>query len=367
MSQLLNIRSQIIILYNRNENLFKFCAKTFLYLIVFSMIFSSNYHSESVNSLFDGFMSIFVVLGLSMISASLPQVFGLLITTFSLALASSSALSVSLFAILFGLIVIIFYARLAKEESFFIIFTIMAFALKVPFLVPLVAGLFFSFYTIIPIAIGTFSYYSISATATYLQTFKGGSSVADAASDTISFFSFLTSDILLNMNWVLMLSALVITLCVTMYVKSLEIEYSIYKCVIAGGIAAMVCMLILSIVSDDFSFFVNAIFIVISCAIALVLSFLNLALDYDRMEKVQFSDDYNYYYVTVVPKYIIDGIPQDFSQEQKKHTKNNKQEQQSQPQPTNKKEAVSNQPPNNSAKNQQKKQCTKSEVSKKSD
>jgi hypothetical protein len=76
----------------------------------------------------------------------------------------------------------------------------------------------------------------------------------------------------------------------------------------AGGVA-LFSFIIAAAVSAQISYGGEMLSIIYSLAIACVMVFFDVLLDYDKAENVQFQDEDNYYYVKIVPKIISRNVP----------------------------------------------------------
>jgi hypothetical protein len=109
-----------------------------------------------------------------------------------------------------------------------------------------------------------------------------------------------------NYSWVFVSFVFSMTILIVYVVSHLSMDYAKIYAIIFGGLLCMTGLFLVSTIAD-ISIGGASIFIysALSVALMFVIHFFDLALDYKRAERVEFSDDDNYYYVRVIPKLIV--------------------------------------------------------------
>lgn len=310
MREILLIRETIVSVCKRYEAIFLFVLKFFVGAITFNMINSIGYQIELFN-MFAGppYAFIFTLL-LGLMFAALPITlsYGLMIAAIGIQI--SSAWLVAMVVIPLLLCVLFFYARLAPRESILILITFFSFYLRVPYAVPILAGLYFGITSVIPIAIGVFLWefrplVGELLTETAMQEYASLTEIPEE-------FSLLYTSVLESVNansqWVFTAFIFAMGVVVVYIISRMPINYSKDIAIGAGAIIIMVSFGISIIMTDmNVSMLSVFVFTILSALLAELVKFFDSVLDYRRAERVQFEDEHNYYYVKVIPKIALNN------------------------------------------------------------
>lgn len=243
-----------------------------------------------------------VTLGLSLICTFLP--FALVVVlaaavvlvqfyTLSMGIALVAAV---LFAIMF-----ILYFRFAPEKGIILLLVPVAFALKIPVVIPIIYGLIGTPVCILPIIFGTIVYYMITYVKSCAAT-MGGAGKADMMEQVVSF----VQQIFNNKEMWMVVAALTICFLIVYNVKRLSVDNAWKIAMVSGSLIYIVVMAVGNIVMKiPVSYVVLIVGGVVSVLVALVLEFFVFAVDYSRTEHLQFEDDEYFYYVKAVPKVYV--------------------------------------------------------------
>ncbi len=257
-----------------------------------------------------GFMSrltnpgIALVLALmcSFLPLNMTAVFGAL-----LILVHMYALSLEAFAItfvLFVLMVLLFF-RTAPKYGYLLIVTPLAFALRIPYLIPLVMGLVGTPVAAVPVACGTAVYFLLHYVQ--LNTAILGNTETSTMPEKIT---SLLDNVVNNKEMLLTIAAFALTLILVYAIRRLSVDYAWTIAIVAGTVTDIVVLLFGSL-AFDVSPKILAVLVgnLVSAGLALLLQLAVFSLDYSRTEYVQFEDDEYYYYVKAVPKITI-AVPE---------------------------------------------------------
>jgi len=258
---------------------------------------------------------------LSIIGAFLPYMAGAFIVAIFLLihlLAASFELAL-IVGIIFILTIFIYYS-FGKKDSVLLIIVPIFFAIKIPYVIPLVVGLVGSAVSIIPILAGVLIYFTCLFAKQNIGLLTNTQSV-----DIKQRYTQAINGIFSNKTLLLFLIAFALTTFVVYMVHKQNIDYAWQIAIAAGTIAILV-----SIFAGDFIFDISVpllefiIGLAVSVIFAYIYNFFVFSVDYTRTEYVQFEDDDYYYFVKAVPKITItaaDKKVQSFST--KKKNKNN--------------------------------------------
>ncbi len=307
MEQILLIRELIIALYKRYEVVFIYVIKFIVGLIIFGSINKIGFVRPEIATLTKNAPSFTLTALMSILFTFLPINVGYALMIAAIFAQLSATIEVAVFVTGFLAAVLFLYARLDNKESFLIIATILAFNIKLPYLVPLVAGLYFSLTSVIPVTIGVFIYSFIPIIKNLMTSVPTADLNIFAMPQTFSdFYVALLNNITSNQQWVFTSFIFSMTIIVVYIVSRLSLDYAREISIIMGAVLNIVSYIIAVMVANlDIDIFIM-ILLTIFCALATeIITFFDMVLDYQRAERVSFSDNENFYYVKIIPKVIL--------------------------------------------------------------
>lgn len=295
MTQLLLAKETLKTFVGKNEVYLKPLGKFLLALAAFVMINSSTGYMERINN-----MS--VVLVLSLMCSFLPINF-IIVCAAAFILLHMYALSMecALVALILFLILALVYFRFAPKDAVIVLLLPMCFYLKIPYVIPICAGLLATPVSAAAVACGVIVYYMVS----YVSGNVSGLSAFEAE-DMSGRFRYVVDGFLKNKTMAVVLVAFSLTVIIVYLIRRLSIDHSWTIAIIAGIITQTVVLLLGALLMDAE---VSAVGIIVgsivSAGIAMIVEFLMFQMDYSRTEIVQFEDDEYYYYVKAVPKVVL--------------------------------------------------------------
>lgn len=295
MTQLLLAKETLKTFVGRNEVYLKPLGKFLLALVAFIMINSGIGYMERINS-----MS--VVLVAALMCSFLPINF-IIVCAAAFILLHMYALSMecALVALILFLILTLLYFRFAPKDAVIVLLLPMCFYLKIPYVIPICAGLLATPVSAVAVACGVIVYYMVS----YVSGNVSGLSAFEAE-DMAGRFRYVVDGFLKNKTMAVVLVAFSLTVIIVYLIRRLSIDHSWTIAIIAGIITQMVVLLLGALLMDAEVSTVGIIVgSIVSAGIAMVVEFLMFQMDYSRTEIVQFEDDEYYYYVKAVPKVIL--------------------------------------------------------------
>lgn len=204
-------------------------------------------------------------------------------------------------ALLLFLIMALVYFRFTPEDGIIVLLLPMCFYLKIPYVIPLCAGLLATPLSAVAVVCGIVVYYMVS----YVSNNVPGLSTLEAA-DMAGRFRYVADGFLKNKTMGVVIAAFAVTVIIVYLIRRLSIDHSWTVAIITGTIAQMVVLLLGALLLDaDISVLGVILGGIVSGAIARIVEFLMFQVDYSRAENVQFEDDEYYYYVKAVPKVIL--------------------------------------------------------------
>lgn len=244
----------------------------------------------------------FVPLVLALVCAFLPSgAIAFLLAAIMLMHIYTVSFEIALITAVFLIIVALLYYGFQPGDSYWLVLTPVAFILKIPFAVPLLAGLSGSLVTVIPVSCGVVIYYVLM----YVKQ-NAGVLTNDASVDITQKFVLIIKALVSNKFMLVMICMCVVGILVVYLLKTLSIDYAWILAIILGTIVQLAAVFV-----GDYLFDVSIPIgeLVVGAVIALVLAglyhFFVFAVDYSRTEYTQFEDDDYVYYVKAVPKVAV--------------------------------------------------------------
>lgn len=301
MNELLEIRHKIISFYKLFEAWFNFFAKFAAAFFIFYRISTLSFGFGAVKAF--GIIFIFSVLS----GVSGPFAFlGLIILAVGV-FTYFSSVELAVLLVMGAFLILVFYARLFPKESLLIPAFLVCGYFKMPFIVPLFAGIYFGVSGIFPIFTGAF----ILKLLPYLKSFAEASPTSEFSvlgfPDAVIkiyglFMEFLSADGTIIFSMVVfgigVLSVFLISSFSFNYSKETAIAFS-------GGIMIVLFMIGEVFGKSSFGMLTVFFFGILSVLIMEAIRFFDSVLDYKASKKVQFEDDEYYYYVKAIPKRIV--------------------------------------------------------------
>lgn len=298
LSSLLEIRHQLISFYKKNERFIMPVIKFIMTVSVLLILNNATGYAKPLTK-----TSVILIIGL--VSMFLPP--QLIMLTFIL-LTSLHALAGSLEAgiVVFALFLIIYllFIRLYPKESLFILGTVIAYKLNIPYIIPLMAGLFSSLAAIVALIIGVIIWYSAPQIIIMMEDKTG--EIADIVAVINTRLTALQEMFKDDKTLIASIFILSVVLLTVYIIRKQNIDYAEYIAILVGTVMNLVgflfAVILLSINVGIMGLILSTL---ISAIIASGAQFFSKVADYSRAEVVQFEDDKNYYYVKVVPKIIV--------------------------------------------------------------
>lgn len=295
MSNLLEIREKLKLLYSRNEFILVPVLKFMLAYLTICMVNGELGYMGRLDNLG-------LVLIVSLLCSFLPNgciiLFG---AAFSLMHLYELSLEVAVAALAIYLIMFLLFFRMGSRDSVILIFTVLLLALKIPYVIPVAVGLLATPLAAVSVGCGTVVYYmltNISDNATIISSM--------GADEATAKLRLVIDSVLGNRAMIVMIAAFAITIVVVYLVRRMSIDYSWSIAMIAGVIIDLVVLLVGDLVYDtQLSLGMAVLGSIVALVIAKILEFFRFCVDYSRTEKVQYEDDEYYYYVKAVPKMSV--------------------------------------------------------------
>lgn len=298
MVQLLLIREQIKNIYSRYE---AFIVPVLKFLLALAAMIFINHNIGYAERLSGAAVTILVALFCSF----LPLNFIVVISAVFI-LLHLYALSLETVLVVGALVFLMFllYFRFAPKDTILLLLTPILFTMKIPYVIPLCAGLAGTPASMVSVGCGVVVYYALSYVSTNALVLVTG--------DTESIFEkirTLIDAIIQNKEMLMVIIAFSATILTVYMIRRLSVDHSWTIAIITGTLLDILIILIGDLKYNTYISIVGLIFgSVIGVLVSVVLKFFVFNVDYGRTERVQFEDDEYYYYVKAVPKNTV-AIP----------------------------------------------------------
>ncbi|MGN1166053.1 MAG: hypothetical protein ACI4S2_06500 [Lachnospiraceae bacterium] len=243
-----------------------------------------------------------VTLALSVICTFFPVIITVIVAT-ALILLHMYGVSLGVLAVtvLVFLIMYVFYFRLTPKMALVVVLTPIAFAFKIPFVVPLAYALISTPISMVAIACGTIVYFMMQ----YVKKAAPGFTGADAPGITEQVSTYIKQVFQNKEMWIAIITFMIAFLVIyTLRRQSMNHAWKI------AMIVGAVINVILNAAGDialgvHTSYGALILGSVLAVAIGFVLELFFFSVDYARSENLQYEDDEYYYYVKAVPKLAV--------------------------------------------------------------
>ncbi len=213
-----------------------------------------------------------------------------------------SAMSWEAAAVLAGLmfIAVLLHYLFLPGGSALIVLVPLAFYLRVPYLIPLLAGLLGNGLSFIPLGIGVVIYY------TMLGLERNAMTLMDTTRSIPDQFILSLNILTGNRTMVLLVIAFCLAALAVYVLNRLPVDYIEYVSVTVGGLLLMLVLLLGGqIMSLSFPTVPLVVHCLLSILAALVVSFCLGSFDYSRPEFLKYEDDEYRYYVKAIPRMVV--------------------------------------------------------------
>jgi hypothetical protein len=296
MTKLLLIKDKVRTFYGSYDVYILPVAKFLVSFLSFIMLKSTLGYMSRLGSLP-------VMLVAALICSMLPA--GGMVLFFSLFfLGHVYAVSIEAFLVCAVLLCIMFlvYYIFKPGDSLILVVTPLLFWIRLPYLLPLAAGLMGGLLTAIPASFGVVIYYMIQAVR---QNVTALTEVSETSS-MLTRFQLMVDQMVTNRSMYVMILAVVVAIILVYALRRMAFAHNWTIAIGVGAVAEFVMVLgggmALNVSRQAFPVLPLIVEILISALLALALEFMIYGVDFSRTEYVQFEDDEYYYYVKAVPK-----------------------------------------------------------------
>ena len=240
-----------------------------------------------------------VALALAIIATFFPPIITVILAT-ALILVHMYSVSIAALVVtaLIFLIMYIFYLRFTPKMAIVVLLTPLAFALKIPVVVPISCALLLSPISMVAVGCGTVVYYMMAYMKKAASGMQGGS-----VKGMMGQIGKYAKQVFQNKELWIVLVAFIICTLVVYTLRKQAIAHAWTIAVITGAVVNIVVVAIGDVAMGVHASYGSLIFGSIGAAvIGVILELFFFSVDYSRSENLQYEDDEYYYYVKAVPK-----------------------------------------------------------------
>ena len=185
------------------------------------------------------------------------------------------------------------------ENSHCAIFSPVFYQMRIPFCVPMAAGLFGNINDVVPVIGG-------SAIGYYLKLVIENKAILKDQTSEVNAFTLMFDQMLRSQLFYCFVASNVAMFLIVYYMRMRKSEHAAALGVSFGSLASFAIMLTANLFfNSEENLLGFVIEILVTFAIGMVISYFFIEMDYSRPESLQFEDDEYYYYVTAIPKIHI--------------------------------------------------------------
>ena len=297
MISLLTIKEKAKNMYAEHEYIWKPVIK-FVFCFIALTLFKLNIGYAPIINMWG------VVVAMAVIMAFIPRTIDVVIAACVMLFdVYSISLELAGVVLILFIILIVLFLRFTPKQGIFLVLVPLAFYLKIPFVIPIIAGIVFTPTAIVSVSFGTIIYYLIDVVNKNSEFITNSSKNANGGKEKLAAVNSIVNIATNNPNLYLSLVVFALTIAIVYAIKRKSMDHSWQIAVVVGSILQLVAFLVGGILFDaKFSILWVIIGSVISFALAYLLQTLVFSVDYSRTENTQFEDDEYYYYVKAVPK-----------------------------------------------------------------
>lgn len=298
MTKLLQIRTAIIALYQKGEMFIKPVLK-------FMLFFSTIMYIRSMIGYDETYQSMSFVFIATAISSFVAGPIGLALTlAYMIVLLYPISLYMSAVVLVFSVIFLCLFYKQIRDFSYCIVAMPVLIAFKLPFLLPIILGLFVTPVAIIPTFLGVFWYYLIQD----INKNVGAIEQLDVSSSPIAIITNLIDGLVKDKALSYSIIVLILIVIVVYIIRSIKMDYSFLVATVSGSLVSMIGFLLASLKCDmNMTLIEIVVYSIISSVLAGIIIYLYRPLSYHYVENVTFEDDDYLYYVRAVPKIKVSG------------------------------------------------------------
>ena len=296
LTNVFEIRKKLIEAYGQFEYII---VPAFKFVVAFLLILMINSHIGFNLGLTNKLLGVIIALICTLVPVNFMA--GIMMVLVLAHLYTLSLETMILAGVIF-LLMFLLYFRFSPKDTIMILLLPLAFAAKVEYAVPVVAGLLFAPGSAVGVGFGVIIIKYLS----YVEQNKAVLGNTEIGPATVDNFRNIVDALLQNKSMWIMAAAFAAAAIVVYFIRRLETAHSWTIAIIVGSVVELFVLLFGDMQYDtniDLTKVFTGVFL--SILVELLVEFFCFMVDYTRVESVQFEDDDYYYYVKAVPKVTV--------------------------------------------------------------
>ena len=296
LTNVFEIRKKLIEAYGQFEYII---VPAFKFVVAFLLILMINSHIGFNLGLTNKLLGVIIALICTLVPVNFMA--GIMMILVLAHLYTLSLETMILAGVIF-LLMFLLYFRFSPKDTIMILLLPLAFAAKVEYAVPVVAGLLFAPGSAVGVGFGVIIVKYLS----YVEQNKAVLGNSEIGPATVDNFRNIVDALMQNKAMWIIAAAFATAAIVVYFIRRVETAHSWTIAIIAGNVVELFVLLFGDMQFDtniDLAKVFMGVFL--SLIIELLVEFFCFMVDYTRIENVQFEDDDYYYYVKAVPKVTV--------------------------------------------------------------
>lgn len=295
ITRMLEIKERLVSIYGRYDR-YIIPAFKFLFMLITLIIINSNLPGMS------SLNNIFIVLMVSLVAAVMPNgAIALFAGTFMGLDILGSSIELGAIVIITLIVLFCMYFRYSPREGYIAVITAVCFALKIPYLIPVIAGLTLSVFSVIPVIIGIYGYYVMKFAVDYDKSLD-----EMTTTNVMENVRYILNGLFNNRAMIGFCVVFAVIIIIINVIKKFSMDYAWLIAVGVGCVSNIILMIIVNVAFSAGISYLGIIFgNILGALLGIFLYFMVFSADYTRTENVRFEDDDYYYFVKAVPKYSV--------------------------------------------------------------
>ncbi|SFQ29843.1 hypothetical protein SAMN02910358_01466 [Lachnospiraceae bacterium XBB1006] len=295
MNKMLERKTKLVVFVEKNEFLVKGLAKLVLMLTACLLV-----HFEL--GFFQRVHVIAIPIALAVIGAFVPMGLGtLMLAAYLLINLYGLGVEVCVVALVLLLLCFTLYFRFAPGRSHLLILTPVCWMLRIPYFLPVTEGLVRGAGSVVPVMMGTVMYYYLRGLRANTALFTTGT-----GTEAMGKVNAALNLIMGNKELWLVIGTFLLTALVVSAIRRRSIRNAWRVAIYTGVTIQTICLLFGKLILGNMTGIVGVMIgSLIGLGVDIAVEFFLFQLDYSRVERVQFEDDFYYYYVKAVPKVMV--------------------------------------------------------------
>ncbi len=297
MNNILEWKTKIVGLVEKNESLAKAIARFLIMLAAYLLVYINLGYNSRIHII------VFPVI-LTILCTILPFSMGLPVLG-GYVLLNLYGLGIEVMAIAAALMVLCYllFLRFSPKKHFLVALTPVLWCFRIPYVAPIAVGLKSQPANGVATLMGTVLFF-------FLKGIRDNDSLFLAAegSNSTSKLSVALAQLTGNTEMWVVLIAFMLTTSIVYIIRRKSIRNAWRIAIYCGFAVQVVVILGGKLIMGNFSGMIGFVIgAIVSVFLAIGFEFVMFHLDYTRVERTQFEDDYYYYYVKAVPKVLVKG------------------------------------------------------------